>query len=178
MCPEMFRRQSQTEKQVSIHKKHKVILSDKNQNESFSHIIIYTGTNDLGAIKGHSYAQIGSIRPTQCYYVLISSKHYSNFIITHKLHSRSSTTTILCSCLTQPNKTSTEHHLLKPVKQHKSSQITFIYKALYTIQIVPKQIYSVKQENSVSIMQTFYFSVKQLLLQPAGEATLQTGGHT
>ncbi len=32
-------------------------------------------------------------------------------------------------------------------------QVTFIYIALFTIQIVSKQLYSVKQENSVSIMQ-------------------------
>ncbi len=35
----------------------------------------------------------------------------------------------------------------------KSNQITFIYIALYTILIVSKQLYRVKQENSLSIMQ-------------------------
>ncbi len=35
----------------------------------------------------------------------------------------------------------------------KSSQVTFIYIALYTILIVSKQLYRVKQENSLSIMQ-------------------------
>ncbi len=35
----------------------------------------------------------------------------------------------------------------------KSSQVTFIYIALLTIQIVSKQLYSIKLENSVSIMQ-------------------------
>ncbi len=33
----------------------------------------------------------------------------------------------------------------------KSSQVTFIYIPLYTIQIVSKQLYSVKQKNSLSI---------------------------
>ncbi len=33
------------------------------------------------------------------------------------------------------------------------SQVTFIYIVLYTVQIVSKQLYSVKQENSESIMQ-------------------------
>ncbi len=35
----------------------------------------------------------------------------------------------------------------------KSSQVTFIYIALYTILIVSKQLYRVKQENSLSVMQ-------------------------
>ncbi len=35
----------------------------------------------------------------------------------------------------------------------KSNQVTFIYIALYTILIVSKQLYRVKQENSLSIMQ-------------------------
>ncbi len=45
-----------------------------------------------------------------------------------------------------------------------SSQVTFIEIALYTIQIISKQLYSVKQENSLAIMQentkkqTFFFS--------------------
>lgn len=36
---------------------------------------------------------------------------------------------------------------------HKSSQFTFDYVALYTIQILSKQLYSEKQENSLSITQ-------------------------
>ncbi len=35
----------------------------------------------------------------------------------------------------------------------KSNQVSFIYIALYTILIVSKQLYRVKQENSLSIMQ-------------------------
>ncbi len=34
-----------------------------------------------------------------------------------------------------------------------TAQVTFIYIALYTIQIVSSQLYSVKKESSVSIMQ-------------------------
>ncbi len=34
-----------------------------------------------------------------------------------------------------------------------TSQVTFIYIVLLTIKMVSKQLYSIKQENSVSIMQ-------------------------
>ncbi len=45
------------------------------------------------------------------------------------------------------------------LKEHKFQIITFISIALYTIQIVSKQLYSVKQENSVSILQAKFNSV-------------------
>ncbi len=38
----------------------------------------------------------------------------------------------------------------------KSSQVTFIYIALYTIQIVSKQLYRDKQENNYSMMQRWF----------------------
>ncbi len=42
--------------------------------------------------------------------------------------------------------------------QRRSSQVTFISIALYVIQIVSKQLYSVKQENIDSVMQTKFNS--------------------
>ncbi len=44
----------------------------------------------------------------------------------------------------------------------KSNQVTFIYIVLYTILIVSKQLYRVKQENSWSIMLESFFQLKSV----------------
>ncbi len=43
--------------------------------------------------------------------------------------------------------------ILVVARSIESSSVSFIYIVLYTIQIVSKQLYSVKEENSVWIMQ-------------------------